>query len=130
MANFVVCQLSKRLREVRLGHGLSQTAFAANIGVNKRTYQRLEAGDTDRLECGAMAALAEMGVDLRWLITGERPGQALAARRAVPSWLEPILERLESLDEKGRAELTGWVKGYLSAQAPNKEPKSRSKKAG
>lgn len=63
-------------------------------------------------------------IDVKWLFTGERDTQS------EKYWFEPLVPSLLELDETGRAELTGWVKGYLSAKAPSRATKSRTKKAG
>lgn len=60
-----------RLLEERKRLGLSQTAFAEAAGVQKRSQINYEAGD--RLpDVAYLAAAAAAGVDVRYVVTGER----------------------------------------------------------
>jgi len=80
----------RRLREEREARGLTQDAMAQNVGVSKRSYCAYEAGETAP-SAKLLAALACMGIDVAYLLTGERnpslpapppPGPALSADEA------------------------------------------------
>jgi transcriptional regulator with XRE-family HTH domain len=59
------------MRALRTSLKLSQVEMAKKIGVNTRTYQRLENGDTERLEARTLEALIKMGVDIRDLVASD-----------------------------------------------------------
>jgi len=63
--------LSRRFQTIRLDKKLSQTDFAARLGVSQRTVSRIEKGErfpkSDLLE----KVCDEFGVSLSWLVRGE-----------------------------------------------------------
>lgn len=62
-------QIGQRLTEVRLARGEGQEAFARRLATSARTYQRYEAGEAlPKAQC--FEALADIGVNLDWLLTG------------------------------------------------------------
>lgn len=72
----------ERLRKAREDSGLTQDAMALKVGVSKRSYCAYEAGETAP-SAKLLAALAEMGIDVAHLLTGqssqsERPAPGLA----------------------------------------------------
>lgn len=77
-----------RLRQERDARGLTQDAMALKVGVSKRSYCAYEAGETAP-SAKLLAALAEMGIDVSYLLTGVRVGGAAPA--------EPPLARDEEI---------------------------------
>lgn len=61
----------ERLKEERDSLGFTQDAMAAKAGISKRSYCAYEAGETAP-SAKLLAALASMGVDVAYLLTGER----------------------------------------------------------
>lgn len=70
--------IASRLQERRRHLGLSQEALAREIGVSKNTVARWEAGGQMFADVAVRLADA-LGVDPRWLITGEAKAKAAAA---------------------------------------------------
>lgn len=78
-------KIGERIREVRLGAGLSQADFGARVGVSLPTIVRAEKGAVG-LRLDFVQDIARcFGCDLAWLITGEK----LAAGVPVLKNLEP-----------------------------------------
>ena len=67
----------ERLREERDALGFTQEAMAEKAGISKRSYCAYEAGETAP-SAKLLAALALMGVDVAYLLTGQRAGGASA----------------------------------------------------
>lgn len=64
----------ERLKEERFRLELTQDELAAAVGVSKRSYCAYEAGETAP-SAKLLAALVGMGVDIAFLLTGQRsPG--------------------------------------------------------
>lgn len=64
----------ERLKEERLRLSMTQDELAAKVGVSKRSYCAYESGETSP-SAKLLAALAGMGVDVAYLLTGHRsPG--------------------------------------------------------
>lgn len=60
-----------RLKTVRCSRGLSQSAMARLIGINHKTYRRIEAGESYRIPVETLERIAQrLEVDLHWLVTG------------------------------------------------------------
>jgi transcriptional regulator with XRE-family HTH domain len=74
--------LGERLREARGSLGLSQTDFAAIGGVQKRAQINYEQ-DARAPDAAYLKAIADHGVDVRYIVTGERlaPGEIELERR-------------------------------------------------
>jgi len=64
----------ERLRHERELRGLTQDAMAQSVGVSKRSYCAYESGETAP-SAKLLAALATMGVDVAYLLTGQRHQQ-------------------------------------------------------
>ena len=64
--------LARRFQTIRLDNSLSQTHFAARLGVSQRTISRIEKGE--RLPNSDLLAKVsdEFGVSLSWLVRGDR----------------------------------------------------------
>jgi transcriptional regulator with XRE-family HTH domain len=94
--------IGDRLRDARLTLGLSQTAFAESGGVQKGAQIKYEAGDRYP-DAAYLAAVARLGVDVRYVITGD-PGSGafalsdderalLEAYRAAPALGQEYIRR-------------------------------------
>lgn len=64
--------ISDRLKEERQRLGLSQTAFAAIAGVTKSAQIKWESGSSSAPTAPALAAFAEAGADVLYILTGRR----------------------------------------------------------
>ena len=64
----------ERLREERVKVGLSQTEFGELAGVTKKTQMLYEADDRVP-DARYLIAVNEAGVDVQYILTGERRGQ-------------------------------------------------------
>lgn len=62
-------QLGKRLRELRKGLTMTQEAFAHAVGITDRTVRAYEAG-TQAITSGPLQAMARLGIDVLYLLTG------------------------------------------------------------
>ena len=78
--------IGERLREERVRLGMSQTTFGEVGGVTKKTQMLYEGGERAP-DAGYLAAAAESGVDVRYVITGQRDAPA----QEVPTTEEKLL---------------------------------------
>lgn len=64
--------IGSRVRSIRKERGLSQVAFSSLLGISHGALQAYESGSS--IPGGkALTALAELGVDVNWLLTGKAP---------------------------------------------------------
>lgn len=68
--------IGDRLKEERERLGLNQTDFAALAGASKNTQYNYEKGERSP-DANYLAAAASQGVDVLYVVTGERKPQAL-----------------------------------------------------
>lgn len=61
----------RRLRRARLRRDISQVALAAEIGMTKAAYNRLERGKSEPSALTAGRLAEALGVDLKWLLFGD-----------------------------------------------------------
>lgn len=76
--------IGERLKEERERLGLNQTAFAALAGASKNTQYNYEKGERSP-DAAYLAAAAQAGVDLLYVVTGERKpqlGESISAQEA------------------------------------------------
>ncbi|MDV5384637.1 MULTISPECIES: helix-turn-helix domain-containing protein [Pseudomonas] len=69
------CAIGERLREERERFGWNQEELGQLGGVNRNTQGKYEKGDRSP-DAAYLAALAEKGVDVLYVLTGERKPQA------------------------------------------------------
>lgn len=105
----------ERLREERDALGFTQEAMAEKAGISKRSYCAYEAGETAP-SAKLLAALALMGVDVAYLLTGQRTGGASAPPppRAVSEGDRILLDNFHAAP----AQVQAGVKTALGAFAP------------
>ena len=110
----------ERLREERDALGLTQEAMAEKAGISKRSYCAYEAGETAP-SAKLLAALALMGVDVAYLLTGQRTGGASAPPppRAVSEGDRILLDNFHAAP----AQVQAGVKTALGAFAPGGSPR-------
>ena len=107
--------ISDRIREERQRLGLSQEQLGAIAGVRKQAQLTYEKGDrhTDTLY---LAAIAETGADVLYILTGQRAGGASAPPppRAVSEGDRILLDNFHAAP----AQVQAGVKTALGAFAP------------
>lgn len=111
----------ERLADERRRQGLNQTDFAALGGVTVKTQVLYE--KSERVpDANYLAAVAEHGVDVLYVLTGQH----------VPSLLSPeegvVLAGYRELDARGRAGVLALI-GGLSAGAAEAQPVKGGKRS-
>lgn len=97
-----LCDRLKEERE-RLGH--SQTAFAALAGASKHSQINWEKGVASP-NAAALAAWAEAGLDVLYVVTGHR-AQPIAATDKLTSRQRALLSNYEHTSEEGKRIIEG-----------------------
>lgn len=100
--------IAERLREERKRLGLTQERFGAEGGVGKLAQLNYEKGERSP-DAAYLSAIALAGVDVSYVLTGERGGAALAPDEAA------MLAGYRALDARGKAAAIGAIVG-LSTQ--------------
>lgn len=99
--------IGKRLKEERERLGFNQTDFAEAGGVGRKSQFNYEE-DERRADTAYLAAIAGIGADVRFIVTGERDGPK-------PLSLSPeehvLLDGFRALDKKNRARMLAFVLG-------------------
>lgn len=113
----------ERLRKAREDSGLTQDAMALKVGVSKRSYCAYEAGETAP-SAKLLAALAEMGIDVAHLLTG----QSSQSEKSAPA-LAPDEEILLDNYRHAPAGVRAGVKTTLETFAPGAGGCKRGKAA-
>lgn len=96
--------MSIRLKEERTRLGYTQEGFAALAAVSRRAYSEWEAGNTSPTAV-QLAALAGVGADVQYIITGNRSSSALSPDE------EMLLQAYRGLDSGRKAGALGAVLG-------------------
>ncbi|NTY35655.1 helix-turn-helix domain-containing protein [Burkholderia diffusa] len=99
--------IGARLKEERMRIGLSQAEIAALGGLSNKTQLGYES-DVRSPDANYLAALAKVGVDVQYVITGER-----AAQSALPQDVVDVVDSFLQLNDIGRAAIQGAINGYL-----------------
>ena len=112
--------LHERLKEERERLGHSQTAFAALAGASKHAQINWEKGAASP-NAAALAAWAEVGLDVLYVVTGQRAGGASAPPppRAVSEGDRILLDNFHAAP----AQVQAGVKTALGAFAPGGSPR-------
>ena len=87
--------------------GLSQAEIAALGGLSNKTQLGYES-DVRSPDANYLAALAKVGVDVLYVITGERSVQS-----ALPQDVADIVDSVLQLNDIGRTAIQGAINGYL-----------------
>lgn len=103
--------IGERLKEERERLGLSQPAFAAVAGAAKRTLIDWEKGATSP-SAVQLAALSAIGVDVLYILTGQRTMDALSRDE------QELLERFRAASLEGRLAALGALRGVTSMPSP------------
>lgn len=96
-----MCSLGSRLREERERLGLNQEAFGQIGGVNRNSQAKYEK-DLRQPDAGYLAAVAAVGVDVLYVITGQRTPhkeEALSVRE------QKVLYNFRALSDSDQAAL-------------------------
>ena len=93
--------IGERLKEERSRLGLSQTDFGALASVGKTTQINYEKGNGSP-DAKYLAAVAEQGVDVLYVVTGSR---VPTATNALTPDEDTLLANYRQLDEKARTTL-------------------------
>lgn len=100
--------IGERLREERARLGFNQSDFAAFAGVAKTSQFNYEKGDRSP-DAAYLAAVAEKGVDILYVVTGQR--SAILESALSGSELE-MLKQIRLMDEEDRAALKRLLKAF------------------
>ena len=108
----------ERLREERDALGFTQEAMAEKAGISKRSYCAYEAGETAP-SAKLLAALALMGVDVAYLLTGQRAGGASAPPppRAVSEGDRILLDNFHAAPAQVQAGVKTTLGAFADASA-------------
>jgi len=93
-----------RLKEERKRLGLNQTDLAAAGGVQKNAQGNYEA-DLRSPDAGYLAAVAAHGIDVQYVLTGERSSKAIAPDE------QALLAAYRALDARGKLAAIGALTG-------------------
>lgn len=91
--------IGERLKEERIRLGFNQADFAALAGVAKTSQFNYEKGERSP-DAEYLAAVAEAGVDILYVVTGNRTPQATASISEAES---RVLEQYRSMSPESRA---------------------------
>lgn len=94
-----------RLRHARKERGLNQTKFAALGGVSLNSQGKYEVGDTEP-SASYLAGLAAAGVDVHWLLTGQRGAGVLDEHLSI------VIDAIAPLSEDQRAAILAVIKAF------------------
>ncbi|MGK5059014.1 helix-turn-helix domain-containing protein [Janthinobacterium sp. LB2P49] len=102
------------LKEERQRLGMNQEDFAA-VGGLKRRAQTLYEQDERAPDALYLRALAGIGVDVHYILTGER------LQSAVTSDERELLDGYRSMDVRGKAGVLGMIGGMRSPTPPSQQ---------
>lgn len=94
----------RRLKEERKRLGFNQTDFASQGGVQKNAQSNYES-DVRQPDANYLAAIAAIGVDVAYVLTGMPSGTGLSAEE------RSLLNGYRGLDVRGRAGLLALLDG-------------------
>ncbi|MCT7309711.1 helix-turn-helix domain-containing protein [Ralstonia sp. CHL-2022] len=100
--------IAKRLREERKRLGLTQERFGAKGGVGKLAQLNYEKGERSP-DAEYLAALTQIGVDVSYVLTGERVAVAMTPDEVA------IVAAFRALDPRGRAGMLALLGGLSGA---------------
>ncbi|WP_288408004.1 helix-turn-helix transcriptional regulator [uncultured Herbaspirillum sp.] len=106
--------IGERLKAERTRLGFNQTEFAAVGGVQRRAQVFYEQ-DERRPDAGYLQAVARLGVDIQFVVTGVKSSQALTVEE------EQLLAGFRNLDLMAKVRVLGVIEGAV----PHEKPMSR-----
>lgn len=92
--------IGNRLQEERKRIGLNQDEFAQRVGVAKRTLAGYESGSGE-IGAAALALAAALGIDVLYVVTGERKPLPAESLTSAESGLLDQYRRLSEIDRSG-----------------------------
>ncbi|KGE07950.1 transcriptional regulator [Burkholderia gladioli] len=101
--------IGNRLKEERMRIGLSQAEFAALGGLGKQAQLNYES-DARSPDANYLAALSKVGVDVLYVVTGER-----AQGGPMPDDEAELLDGFRQLNDVGRTAVQASINGFLLA---------------
>ncbi|KHJ63616.1 helix-turn-helix domain-containing protein [Burkholderia glumae] len=101
--------IGSRLKEERMRIGLSQAEFAALGGLGKQAQLNYES-DARSPDANYLAALSKVGVDVLYVVTGER-----AQGGPMPDDEAELLDGFRQLNDVGRTAVQASINGFLLA---------------
>lgn len=107
----------ERLKAERKRLGLKQGELADRAGTTNVAQSRYESGDRSP-DWGYLSAVAQVGVDVLYVLTGQHSTLELSADEHV------LLAGYRSLDAQGRAGVLGMIGGMTQAPAAPKATKA------
>jgi len=105
--------IGERLREERTRLDLSQEALGVIGGVRKQAQLKYEKGETTP-NATYLAALARVGADVQYIVTGQRNSAALSADE------EELVARFRAASLAVKAAAMGALQGAAEAMKPAK----------
>lgn len=102
--------IGDRLKEERERLGFSQTEFSAVAGASKNSQYNYEKGDRSP-DANYLAAVAEKGVDILYVVTGERKPQATDS---IGGEAMELLKLYEAVGEADRQVLLRMASAFAS----------------
>lgn len=104
--------IGSRLQEERKRIGLNQDDFAKRVGVAKRTLAGYESGSGE-IGASALALAAVLGVDVLYVVTGERKLQPTESMTAAEAELLNQYRGLPEVDQIGTVRMVSALAGAL-----------------
>ncbi len=104
--------IGERLKEERERLGLNQTEFAALAGASKNTQYNYEKGERSP-DANYLAAAAQQGVDVLYIVTGSRIPQSPESITAEEAG---FVQLLRTMDESDRAILSRTARAFAKPQ--------------
>lgn len=95
--------IGDRLKTERERLGYTQTDFAALVGASKKSQIRWE-HDESYPDAAALAAFAEAGADVLWIITGQKLG---STPPPIARSVRALIDNYEAADEAGKRVIEG-----------------------
>lgn len=113
---------SERLKDDRVQRGLTQDQMALAIKMSKRSYCAYEAGETSP-SAKLLEALASMGSDVGYLLTGQRTG---GVKPTLTGDEEELLELFRAAPLAVKAAAIGALSATPAAAKPRAKAPPRS----
>lgn len=101
--------IGQRLKDERKRLGYNQTDFAVHGGVQKNAQSNYES-DARQPDAAYLAAIAKLGADITYIVTGARSAAALTAEEQV------VIAGYRALSDQGRAGVLGLIGGMRSPE--------------